>query len=65
MSYRILYFRGGILEADTEVSTPDLVEAARQASSQHPHLTAEIWRENRKVAICRPRPDHRFKDIPE
>jgi hypothetical protein len=61
MSYRILYFRGAILEETTEVSTSDLVEAAKVASSEHPHLTAEIWRIDRKVGICRPRWDHRFK----
>lgn len=61
MSYRILYFRGGILEDVTEAATVDLVEAAKTASAQHPHLTAEIWSEDRKVAICRPSWDHWFK----
>ena len=61
MSYRILYFRGGILEDVAEAQTSDIVEAAKLASSQHRQLTAEIWADNRKVAICRPSWDHRFK----
>jgi len=58
MSYRIFYFQGGILEDSAEVTTSDIVEAAKLASSQHPHLTAEIWRGDKKVAICRPCWDH-------
>jgi hypothetical protein len=54
MSYRIFYFPGPILEETAEVATDDLVEAAQTASSKHPHLTAEIWRGDQKVAICRP-----------
>ena len=54
MAYRILYFRGGILEDTSELSTSDLVEVAKVASATHPHLTAEIWRGDRKVAICGP-----------
>lgn len=64
MSYRILYFRGGILEETDEASTSDLVEAAKLASSHHPELTAEIWEAGSKVAICRPRWDQRFKHTP-
>jgi hypothetical protein len=51
---RILYFRGGILEAADELESPDLVSAAKAASSKHPHLTAEIWLGGRKVAVVRP-----------
>lgn len=54
MSYRILYFRGALLEETTEVGTSDLVEAAKIASATSPDLTAEIWLGERKVAICRP-----------
>ena len=61
MSYRIFYFRGPILEETTEVASDDLVEAAKAASSRHQNLTAEIWRENTKVAICRPAWNHQFK----
>ena len=61
MSYRILYFRGGILEETAEAATSDLVEAAKIASTHNPDFTAEIWDEDRKVAICRPCWDHRFK----
>lgn len=46
--------RGGILEATDEVPLDDLVDAARAASSKHPHLTAEIWRDGRKAAVVRP-----------
>jgi hypothetical protein len=61
MSYRILYFRGGILEEASQVATSDLVEAAKVASSTHLQLTAEIWQADKKVAICRPSWDHLFK----
>jgi hypothetical protein len=60
MSYRIIYLRGAVLEEAEEVSTMDLVEAAQLASSKHPDLTAEIWREEKKVAVCRPSWDHRL-----
>lgn len=61
MSYRILYFRGAVLESTDEVTTSDLVEAAKIASAQGLDLTAEIWLHDRKVAICRPSWDIRFK----
>ena len=61
MSYRILYFRGGILEDTAEAETSDVVEAAKIASAQNPHLTAEIWQQDRKVAVCRPSWDAQFK----
>jgi hypothetical protein len=64
MSYRILYFRGAVLEEAAEVVTSDLVEVAKIASAQNPHMTAEIWLRDRKVAICRPCWDHRFKREP-
>ena len=62
MSCRILYFRGPILEEADEAETSDVVEAAKIASAKNPHLTAEIWIENRKAAICRPRWDDPFRD---
>ena len=58
--YRILYFRGGILEATDEVASVDVIAAAQTASSKHPHLTAEIWLEGRKVAVVRPTWCHDF-----
>lgn len=51
---RILYFRGGILEAADEISSADLVGAAKTASSNYPELTAEIWLQGKKVAVVRP-----------
>jgi hypothetical protein len=60
MSFRIFYFRGPVLEDTAEAETSDLVEAAKIASAHHRHLTAEIWLEDRKVAVCRPSWD-RFK----
>jgi hypothetical protein len=51
---RILYFRGGILEASDELSCADLVDAAKIASSRHPQLTAEIWWGQKKVGIVGP-----------
>ena len=57
---RILYFRGGILEATDELASVDLVTAAKTASSRHPHLTAEIWLDGRKAAVVRPCWDRRL-----
>ena len=51
---RILYFQGGVLEATDSGAPDDLVGAAKLASAKHPHLTAEIWRDGRKVAVVRP-----------
>jgi hypothetical protein len=51
---RILYLRGGILEATDELSSVDVVSAAKAASAKHPHLTAEIWLDGRKAAVVRP-----------
>ena len=53
-TYRIFYLRGGLLEAADEVPSDDLITAAKTASSMHPNLLAEIWCENRKVAVVRP-----------
>ena len=64
MSYRILYFRGAVLEDTAEAGTSDLVEAAKLASAHNPDLTAEIWLDDRKVCICRPAWDYRFKHEP-
>ena len=51
---RILYFRGGILEATDEVASSDVLAATTKASSSHPQLTAEVWLDGRKVAVVRP-----------
>lgn len=56
---QILYLQGGILEESEDCPSEDLVEAARIASSRHPHLTGEIWWEGRKVGVVRPRWEHR------
>lgn len=56
---QILYFRGGILEDTDELSSVDILAAAKTASSKHPHLTAEIWLDRRKAAVLRPYWDHR------
>ena len=60
--YRILYCRGGggILETTEEVKSVDVIAAARAASSKHPHFTAEIWLDGRKVAVVRPTWRHDF-----
>lgn len=54
MPCRILYFRGGILEETHDRAPEDFFEAARVASATHPHLTAEVWQDGRKVAVIRP-----------
>ena len=54
-TYRIFYLRGGGLLDDTEeLVSDDLVTAAKAASSKHPQMTAEIWSDDRKVAVVRP-----------
>lgn len=57
--------QGGILEATDEVAFDDLVDAARAASSRHPHLTAEIWRGGRKAAVVKPCWNHRDMKWPQ
>jgi hypothetical protein len=55
-----------MLEDAEEFASDDLVEAARIASSRHPHLTAEIWWDGRKAAVVRPCWEHRSSDgLPE
>lgn len=65
MSYRIFYFRGGILEDAHELAAEDLLEATRAASMTHPALTAEIWTDGRKVAIVGPSRAHTIKSQQE
>ena len=61
-TYRIFYLAGGGLLNDTEeVVSDDLVTATQTASSKHPHLTAEIWSESRRVAVIRPSSRHHSK----
>lgn len=51
---QIFYFREGLLEATEAFNGTDILDAAKWASSQHPHLTAEIWISGRKVGVVRP-----------
>ena len=51
---QIFYFREGLLEATEAFACADVLDAAKRASSQHPHLTAEIWFDGRKVGVVRP-----------
>jgi hypothetical protein len=61
-TYRIFYLReGGVLDDTEEVVSDDLLTAAKTASSKHPQLTAEIWSDDRKVAIIRPCSLHNLK----
>jgi len=61
-TYRIFYLEGGGLLNDTEeVVSNDLVTAAKTASSKHPDMTAEIWSEDRRIAVIRPNPRHHSK----
>ena len=53
-TYRIIYLGEGLDDERQEVASDDLVAAAQTASSTHPHLTAEIWLEDRIVAVVRP-----------
>lgn len=61
MAYRILYFRGGLLERAEEIACDDLLAATKAASSTHPHLAAEIWCDGRKVVVVRPCSLHELK----
>ena len=54
LTYRIIYIGDGLTPEGQDIAAGDLVAAAQIASSRHPHLTAEIWIENRKVAVIRP-----------
>lgn len=47
------------MEDTDELSSVDILAAAKTASSKHPHLTAEIWLDRRKAAVLRPYWDHR------
>lgn len=63
-AYRILYFRGELLEDAEEFASEDLVAATACASSKHPHLTAEIWRNARKLCVIGPCLDRRSELAP-
>jgi hypothetical protein len=58
-TYRIFYFRGGLLDDAEEFAAEDIRAPAKRASANHPELTAEIWCEDRKVAVVRPQGHHR------
>jgi hypothetical protein len=57
-TYRILYLGRGVLDDAEELASDDLVAVAKTASSKHPSLTAEIWLDNKKVAVVRPCSHH-------
>ena len=61
-TYRIFYLGGGVLDDSEELASNDLVTVAKAACSKHPDLTAEIWLDDRKVAILRPCSHHRHRD---
>ena len=58
-TYRILYLEGAVLDGADEIASDDIVAVAKTASSKYPNLTAEIWLDNRKVAIVHPCSAHR------
>jgi hypothetical protein len=49
-----ILFPGPVLEHTAVAETDQIVDAGKLASSKHPHLLAEIWQNDRKVAVCRP-----------
>jgi hypothetical protein len=53
-TYRIIYLCNGLTDEELEVASEDLLAVTQMASSIHPHLTAEIWLEDRQVAVVRP-----------
>jgi hypothetical protein len=50
-SFQLLYFDESMLEQAAEVEARDALEAVKQAAGRPSHLRAEIWSENRKVAV--------------
>ena len=63
LKFRIIYLGEGYIPDRRDVSSEDLVAVAQLASSMHPQLTAEIWLENRKVAVVRPCSRHGDKRL--
>lgn len=53
-TFRILYFSEGLLENSDVLQAGNAVEAVRHASSRWPHLKAEVWLKNARVAVVRP-----------
>lgn len=53
-TYRIVYLGDGLTQEEREVASDDLLAVTQMASSRYPHLTAEIWLEDRQVAVVRP-----------
>lgn len=52
--YRIFYFWEGVLQDSELLDSPDLIEAVRHASRHSPHLRAEIWSRQERLAVIRP-----------
>jgi len=53
-AYRILFFWEGLLQDSEILESVDLIEAVRHASHRFPHLRAEIWSGEDRLAVIRP-----------
>lgn len=51
--FRVLYFRDTVLVDWEVLHSDDVVEAVQHASAKASELTAEVWSEQRKVAVIR------------
>jgi len=52
--FRIFYFSEGLLQDSELLEWADLIEAVRHASRHLPHLRAEIWSGENRIAVIRP-----------
>lgn len=53
-AYRILFFWEGLLQDSELLESADLIEVVRYASHRSPHLRAEIWSGEDRLAVIRP-----------
>lgn len=55
--FRILYFKDSVLQEAHEVRVRDVLDAIEHASAKPPHIRAEVWTEDRRVAEVGTSPD--------
>lgn len=54
--FRILYFRGSVLDRAEEVKAVDMLEAIETASRKPPEQRAEVWSDDGRVGYVDPSP---------
>ena len=50
-TFRLLFFRGSLLERAEEVRAGNVVEAIQGAFGRPPELRVEVWNERGRIAI--------------